>query len=412
MKPSNEDRTRLLGRLAESIDSVLDAEMSSALQNLVGAGPAVGGDLADHDMPLLLGRAFLDGMTGRLRLSNEAVEKAVYFEAGLPVMASSQDPADRMLAMLVREGALDARQYEEAVRVVDATGRKVGSVLVDLGFLRSDELLPAVRRHYESIILTLFGWTTGSWQVDPGLTAGPDRTRLLRHPALLVREGLEHGYPAERIAQRLGAGRNVFLLDNSTTAADITAQVVTERSELRVPMLFDGVHSLEEVARASGLQEGAVLRIALALYCFGALRPVEADGAGRAGARPAVRDLEIDRERVRARHALACEGDYFQVLGVDRFADAAEIRRAHARLCKEIAPENLGPELWHELRDQVETLREVLDEGLRILCTPSLRSAYEFNLAHGPDVEEGPEQEPAPTPAPSPGPPASSSPSE
>ena len=226
MKASNEDRTRLLGRLAESIDSVLDAEMSSALQNLVGSGPAVGGDLADRDMPLLLGRAFSEGMTGRLRIRKEAVEKAVYFEAGLPVMASSEDPADRMLAMLVREGVLDRRQYEEAVRVVDATGRKVGSVLVDLGFLRSDELLPAVRRHYESIILTLFAWPAGRWQVDPGLTAGPDRTRLLRHPALLVREGLERGYPPERIVQRLGAGRNVFLLDNSTTSADITAQVI------------------------------------------------------------------------------------------------------------------------------------------------------------------------------------------
>jgi hypothetical protein len=400
MKPSSEDPSRLLGRLAESIDGVLDAEMSSALQNLAGSGPVSGGELVDRDMPLLMGRAFVEGMTGRLRIRNDAFEKAVYFEAGLPVMASSEDAADRMLAMLVREATIDPRQYEETVRVVDATGRKVGSVLVDLGFLRSDELLPAVRRHYESIIISLFAWSTGRWQIDPGVTAGPDRTRLLRHPALLVRGGLERGYPTERIAVRLGTGRNVFLLDNSASAADVTAQVVTERAEMRVPMLFDGVHSLEEVARASELPEVVVLRIALTLYCFGALRPVEADGTGpRAG----VRDLEIDRERVRARYALACESDYFGVLGVDRFADANEVRRAHARLGKEIAPENLGPELWHELKEQVETIREVLDEGLRILCTPSLRAAYEFNLAHGPDVEDEAEDGAAtPSPAPSP----------
>jgi len=399
MKAGNEHPTRLLGRLADGIDGILDAEMSSALQNLAGSGPVAGGEITDQDMPLLLGRAFVDGMTGRLRIRDEAFEKAVYFEAGLPVMASSEDAADRMLAMLVREGAIEPRQYEETVRVVDATGRKVGAVLVDLGFLRSDELLPAVRRHYESIILSLFSWTTGHWQIDPGITAGPDRTRLLRHPALLVREGLEKGYPIERLAMRLGAGRDVFLLDNSTTAADVTAQVVTERAEMRVPMLFDGVHSLEDVARSSDLPELVVLRIALTLYCFGALRPVEADGAGMGGLRPGLRDLEIERERVRARHALAGEGDYFMVLGVDRFADAGEIRRAHARLCKEIAPENLGPELWHELREQVETIREVLDEGLRILCTPSLRSAYEFNLSHGQDGEAETEESMA-TPSP------------
>jgi hypothetical protein len=400
MKPSSEDPTRLLGRLAESIDGILDAEMSSALQNLAGSGPASGGELADKDMPLLLGRAFVEGMTGRLRVRNDAGEKAVYFEAGLPVMASSEDTSDRMLAMLVREGTIEPRQYEETVRVVDATGRKVGAVLVDMGFLRSDELLPAVRRHYESIILSLFPWTSGHWQIDPGVTAGPDRTRLLRHPALLVREGLEHGYPVERMAMRLGASRNVFVLDSSTSAADVTAQVVSERAEMRVPMLFDGVHSLEDVARASELPEIAVLRIALTLYCFGALRPVEADAMGRAGGRPGVRDLEIERERVQARYALANESDYFTVLGVDRFADSNEVRRAHARLCKEIAPENLGPELWHELREQVETIREVLDEGLRVLCTPTLRSAYEFNLAHGPDAEdEARESRATPTPA-------------
>jgi hypothetical protein len=164
-------------------------------------------------------------------------------------------------------------------------------------------------------------------------------------------------------------------------------------------MLFDGVHSLEEVARAGELPETSVLRIALTLFCFGALHPVEAGSGGLAGVRPGVRDLEIERERVLSRYSLANESDYFAVLGVDRFADANEVRRAHGRLCKEIAPENLGPELWHELKEQVETIREVLDEGLRILCTPTLRSAYEFNLAHGPDVGGG-SDEGGPTPPP------------
>jgi FAD/FMN-containing dehydrogenase len=399
MKPSSEDSTRLLGRLAENIDGILDAEMSSALHNLVDDGPVACGDFADRDLPILMGRAFAEGMTGRLRIRNEATEKAIYFEAGLPVMAASDDASDRMLAMLVREGTIDVRQNEEAVRVVDATGRKVGAVLVDLGFLRSDELLPAVRRHYESIILTLFSWDTGRWQIDPEVTAGPDRTRLLRHPAALVREGLDRGYAADKVVARLGAERKVFLLDNSTSAADITAEAVTERAEMRVPMLFDGVRSLEDIARATGLSELTVQKIALTLSCFGAMRPVEADGSSRGGVRIGLRDLSIDRERIQARHALACEGDYFRVLGMDRSADASDIRRAHARLCKEIAPETLGPELWHELRQQIETIQEVLDEALRILSTPTLRSAYEFNLAHGPDADGAPEDSGA-TPSP------------
>jgi hypothetical protein len=387
MKQSTEEPARLLGRLADNIDGILDAEMSSALQNLVDSDAKVEGDLSDRDMPLLLGRMFSDGLTGRLCLGNGKIEKSVYFEAGLPVMAASADASDRMLAMLMRENVIDARQYEETERMVDATGRKVGAVLVDLGFLRSDELLPAVRRHYESVILSLFSWTAGHWHIEPNVTAGPDRTRLLRHPAALVREGLDAGYPPDRILLRLGPGKNVFLLDNSTSTADITEQVILERAENRIPMLFDGVRSLEDVARAAEVPETSVLRIAFTLFCLGALHPVDANSTVRMGARAGLRDLSIDRERIQARHALALESDYFKMLGLDRSADASDVRRAHARLSRETAPENLGPEIWHELKAQIETIREVLDEGLLVLCTPVLRSAYEFNLAHGPDAD-------------------------
>jgi hypothetical protein len=212
----------------------------------------------------------------------------------------------------------------------------------------------------------------------------------------LVREGVDRDYPVDRIAARLGTGQSTFVLDSSASVADITAQVVVERDEARLPLLFDGVRSIEDVVRATTLPELLVQKIAFTLFCFGVLRPVEADGVSRGIARMGLRDLGIERERIQARYALANDSDYFCVLGMDRFADVNDIGKAHARLCKEIDPETLGPELWHEQRQQIETIREVLDEALRVLSTPALRSAYEFNLAHGPDAEDEPEtQSPA-----------------
>ncbi|MGA9654936.1 MAG: DUF4388 domain-containing protein [Polyangia bacterium] len=390
MAPVNEDLSQLLGRLAAGIDDVIEAEMSTALEAVGDEGPASAGALAEIGLPVLMGRIFSDGTTGRLRIWQEPVEKSVYFEAGLPVMAASNDVADRMLAMLVRERTVSTAQREEVEKIVGASGRKVGGVLVDLGFLRSDELLPAVRRHYESIILSLFGWTAGLWQIEPGMTAGPERTRLLRHPAALVREGLARGYSSEKIAAHVGSGKNLFALDTSGTSADVVKQMLTDPAEARVPLLFDGVRSLDEVARSSGLPDATVWQIAFALSCFGALRPARSGGGANEGLRFGVRDLQIARERLLARQALAQEGDYFQILGVDRQADATEIRRAHQRLVRECSPEALGPDLSHELKTALETIREVLDEGLRVLSTPALRAAYELNQA--PEVEAQPPQ--------------------
>jgi hypothetical protein len=399
MATVNEDLSQLLGRLAAGIDDVIDSEMSTALEVVGEAAPTAAGNLAEIGLPVLMGRTFSEGTTGRLRIWQEQVEKNVYFEAGLPVMAASNDVADRMLAMLVRERAVSPAQREEVEKVVDASGRKVGGVLVDMGLLRSDELLPAVRRHYESVILSLFGWSAGLWQIEPGMTAGPERTRLLRHPAALVREGLACGYAIEKIATHVGSGKNLFALDTSGTSADVVRQMLADPAEARVPLLFDGVRSLDEVARSSGLPDAAVWQIAFALLCFGALRPASSGSGANQGLHIGVRDLQIARERVVARHALAQEGDYFQVLGVDGQADASEIRRAHQRLVRECSPEVLGPELAHELKEALETIREVLDEGLRILATPSLRAAYQGNLPAGAGAQAAqPQASPAPAP--------------
>ena len=396
MAPVNEDLSQLLGRLAESIDDVIEAEMSTALEVVGQEAPTAAGSLAEIGLPVLMGRIFSDGTTGRLRVWYESVEKVVYFEAGLPVMAASNDVADRMLTMLVRERAVSAAQREEVEKVVDASGRKVGGVLVDLGLLRSDELLPAVRRHYESIILSLFGWSAGLWQIEPGMIAGPDRTRLLRHPAALVRDGLARGYAIEKIAAHVGSGKNLFALDTSGTSADVVRQMLFDPTEARVPLLFDGVRSLDEVARSSGLSDATVWQIAFALLCFGALQPASAGSGASDGSHIGVRDLQIARERAMARYALAQEGDYFWVLGVDRQADTTEIRRAHQRLVRECSPEVLGPELAHELKEVLETIREVLDEGLRILATPVLRESYQAGLAPEPDAQAA---QPLPEPA-------------
>jgi len=423
------EQTEQLRAVAHSIDEALNAEMLSALRTVADPRPApvvlprlpeslalggailpppdalddlwdllgpevaaaagwtgdgrepLTGTLDDVDAPLLLGRIFNAGTTGRLVASSGPVERTIYFEAGRPVYAASNSADDRLIAMLVRNGRLTPAQHQTALQAAKQSGRKMGALLVDLGVLETGELLPAIRQHYEELVFSLFSWATGQWRIEPGVMASPTQIRLLRHPAALVRAGLRRAYAPARIWERMGSMKNVFSVDLSGRAPDVLAELVTTAAERRLPMLFDGVRPLGEVVRLGGLGEPESAELIFALQAFSLLRPtVVAAPATPDRARFAVHDRDLERERVLARHSLALEGDYFDVLGVSRRASLEEIRRAYELVQRDLSPARLGPELARSLARELETILEVTEEALRVLGSDPLRVRYEAHL--------------------------------
>lgn len=368
--------------LASAIDEVIDREIAGVVEGLPLPPPgAASGTLETADMPLLLGRAFVDGATGRLVVARADVEKTIYFEAGRPVLATSSHDEDRMLAMLARAGRLTPEQQEAAARAAEDSGRRMGALLVDLGLLQARELLAVVRQHYEQILLSLFSWIDGAWRFEPGVVAAAERARLLRHPATLVREGIARAFDDTRVGLRVGSGRNVFALAEGATAAEVADEVARGEAERIAVALFDGVRSVEEVTRASGLGPRQVQEVTAALLSFAALTPVVST---RPPTRGGARDRQLERERLLARHALALEADYFQVLGVPRGASGGEVRRAYERIRADVAPAAVTPDVEQTLGAELATIREVLEEAVRVLTTPWLRSPYEASLGAAP----------------------------
>jgi hypothetical protein len=341
------------------------------------------GALEEVDAPLLLARIFNAGTTGRLVVESEGIERTIYFEAGRPVFAASSSPEDRLIAMLVREGRITPAQHQTALHAAKESGRKMGALLVDLGVLETADLLPAIRQHYEELVFSLFAWTSGRWRIEPGVMASATQIRLLRHPAALVRQGLRRSYGPARIWERLGSRKNVFTVDLSGRAAGVLAELVTTAAERRLPMLFDGVRPVGEVARLGGLPEAETAELIFALSAFSLLRPTVA-GAPADRDRFAVRDRDLERERILARYTLALDADYFDVLGVPRRASPDEVRRAYDLILRELTPARLGPELARSVARELETIREVVEEALRVLATDPLRTQYEAQLRREP----------------------------
>jgi hypothetical protein len=355
----------------------------------IGApAPVESGKIADRDVAAQLGRMYLQRLTGRLVLRHGAVEKVIYFERGSPILGMSSDPQDRMGEMLVRQGRLTEAQLARASEGLRAAERRLGIVLVELGFIKPGELPVVVRKHFEEIIHSAFVWEDGEWSLGPGQ---PDQEIVLldEHPAAIILEGVRRKYGAARLARCLGGGQQVFRPTGAAGSADVLQRMAMTREERAVFELFDGVRTLDDVRGKAGAREEVVYGIAWALSVLGQLdrldtRAAEPPPVAMAvptnGASAHARPGSAERARILERYALVEEGDYFQVLDLPRAATVEDVRRAHDKLMRELAPTSLPPSLVSELGAELRAIRVVLDEALRVLGEPDMRRRYETHL--------------------------------
>ena len=359
------------------------------------------------DAPVVLAALFARGTTGRVAFRLDNLEKVVFLDAGRPVFAASNAPGDRMGELLVREGKITAAQYDRCQADVLRSGRRIGEILVEFGYLKRRELLPAVRRHVEDIVFSLFGWVGGQYQITHDSTASSERIRMSRHPASLVLEGIRRkldratlerlvGPPStvvELIAHPRGSGHHpgdpgkpmprdaarsdAAHRDKLGSMVNVSDLSDEERAALAA---FDGRNDLAAVARAAGVDVADVLPLAWGLCVLGLAVARRADIEEPSTVLIGESDVAIDRERIRARWELVAEADYFALLGVRRDATAFEIRRAYQLACRDFAADGFSADLRRELSRELTEIATVLDEAYRVMRDDQLRVMYLSHL--------------------------------
>src|SRR5690606_33945759 len=159
---------------------------------------------------------------------------------GRPVFASSNLPHDRMGDLLYREGKITREQHARSREVVAASGRRMGEILVDMGFLKRRELLPARRRHIEDIVYSLFAWDSGEYAAIPGGAAAGEQIRPSRHRAAIGMEGLRRKYGLDVLELRLGGPDTVGVLRDGRSVEALVKDLDLGPAERRVIELCNG----------------------------------------------------------------------------------------------------------------------------------------------------------------------------
>jgi Domain of unknown function (DUF4388) len=126
---------------------------------------SIQGTLAETTVPDLFRSLIRSGETAIVSIDAVGRNDVIYFSEGRIIYASSTDPDLGLGEILLRSGELNLQQYNNALdRIVVA--RRMGAVLVELGYLKPDELLRAVEQLANAIVLSAMSLRSGNYTIE------------------------------------------------------------------------------------------------------------------------------------------------------------------------------------------------------------------------------------------------------
>ncbi len=322
--------------------------------------------------------AFEAERDGALISETAGAKRLVFFERGYLVGAKSELVQERLGEVIVAEGGVTRPQLEEAMRFI-RSGRKLGRILVELGYLKSGQIETYVRRQ---IIRIASAMLTSKSERLAFSTALPVEAVTLS-PVSIGDVFLEAAFHLTDIALY----REKWLLDDyvltqTSDALALAGHMELSADDAQVLDLVDARNTVGEVLTASPLEEDRTLRILLALYNAGivALRPaeveVESSPPETSPPAPAVEPDPFEQELISVFNDMQCQ-NHWQVLGLARKAGAEEIDRAYQAACQRFDPARFQHILGGDFQEKLSSVRARLMEAFVTLSSKASTKVYD-----------------------------------
>lgn len=331
--------------------------------------------------------AFESERDGALISETAGAKRLVFFERGYLVGGKSELVQERLGEVMVAEGGVSRPQLEEATRFI-RSGRKLGRILVELGYLKSGQIETYVRRQ---IIRIASAMLTSKSERLAFSTVLPVEALTLS-PVSIGDVFLDAAFHLTDIALY----REKWLLDDyvlsqTADALALAGHMKLSADDAQVLDLVDERNTVGEIVAASSLEQDRTLRLLLALHQAGivALRQtednVQAPAVEIASApspvvpqqsQPEPDPDPLERELISVFNDMQCQ-NHWQVLGLGRNASVEEIDGAYQGLCQRFHPERYQHILAGDFQEKLSSVRARLTEAFVTLSSKSSTKAYD-----------------------------------
>jgi len=269
--------------------------MADTGEPLEDEGFILRGEIEETSVPELLKSVLGSGESGVLTFRKGTVQKSVHLHMGRIVYARSSDPDERLGEDLLLRGRITVRQYVEASRLI-VPGRRLGTILVELGAIEPEDLIGAIEHHVKEILIDVFTWTHGEYELVMTEPGPDDVVTLNLSTEALILEGIRRTRAWSRIFRGIGGDLDSIPMPTGNTEVLLKLELSEEEQE--VLSHVTGRATLEQICQASYMSNLETCRVLWALMVLGVLKK---GAPGESAAREegiARREQELDLESI------------------------------------------------------------------------------------------------------------------
>lgn len=126
---------------------------------------SIQGTLSETTVPDLFRSLIRSAETAIVSLEAGPRNDIIYVNEGKIIFASSNDPDMSLGEVLLTSGELNLQQYNQAMERL-STPRRMGALLIEMGYKKPDELMRAVERQASAIVLNAMRYRSGNYSIE------------------------------------------------------------------------------------------------------------------------------------------------------------------------------------------------------------------------------------------------------
>jgi curved DNA-binding protein CbpA len=324
--------------------------------------------------------------TGILEIRNGGTSKQIFLKNGTVVSAASNSREDRIEEVLLRDNKITGDQYYQVVRNEGGAANAQARLLVEMGYIKPQDLLAAVKRQAEEIILSLFQWADGLVTFFEG-SLPADIVPLKLSAANLIFQGIKSINDPEYF-EAVCPTRDTIVY-YSEEPINLFQNIQITPKDQYVLSLIDSKVTIGEMLAASSIGEFLTLKIIWALLSTRMIVPI---GKGYIPDKNIIKIIREPREDIDTVFLAKVDDvfgslrslDYYTVLGVSRRASQDEVKRAFYRCAREFHPDRHFGDSSETMKSKLNAIFAFLNDAYKVLSRPAERAKYDNELTGRP----------------------------